>query len=65
MNASSRSPTLSVWRCEPKHEREIKHDLTAALPYRDNSIAKIQAQDVLEHLPFDKVALSWTRFIAC
>ena len=27
----------------------------AALPYADNSIAKIQAQDVLEHLPFDKV----------
>ena len=41
---------------EPKHDREIKHDLTAALPYPDCSIAKIQAQDVLEHLPFDKVA---------
>ncbi len=40
---------------EPAHDREIKHDLSAALPYADSSIAKIQAQDVLEHLPFDKV----------
>src|SRR6201999_976897 len=40
---------------EPKHEREIRHDLTAALPYADHSVAKIQAQDVLEHLPFEKV----------
>jgi SAM-dependent methyltransferase len=40
---------------EPAHDREIKHDLTAALPHADSSIAKIQAQDVLEHLPFDKV----------
>jgi SAM-dependent methyltransferase len=41
---------------QPKHQREIKHDLTAALPYPDGGVAKIQAQDVLEHLPFDKVA---------
>src|SRR5471032_494746 len=40
---------------EPAHDREIKHDLAAALPYADGSIAKIQAQDVLEHLAFDKV----------
>ena len=40
---------------EPAHEREIQHDLTAALPYDDDSIAKIQAQDVLEHLPFENV----------
>jgi len=39
---------------EPAHDREIRHDLTAALPFGDNSIAKVQAQDVLEHLPFDK-----------
>jgi SAM-dependent methyltransferase len=39
---------------EPAHEREVKHDLAGALPYAGNSIAKIQAQDVLEHLPFDK-----------
>jgi SAM-dependent methyltransferase len=41
---------------QPRHEREIKHDLTAPLPYPDDSIAKIQAQDVLEHLPFHKVS---------
>ncbi|HEY1877260.1 MAG TPA: methyltransferase domain-containing protein [Rhizomicrobium sp.] len=41
---------------QPKHQREIKHDLASALPYADGSIAKIQAQDVLEHLPFEKVA---------
>ena len=40
---------------EPAHAREVRHDLTAALAYDDNSIAKIQAQDVLEHLPFDRV----------
>ena len=40
---------------EPRHEREVRHDLTAALPYPDNSIAKIQAQDVLEHLPMERV----------
>jgi SAM-dependent methyltransferase len=40
---------------EPAHDREMRHDLTAALPYAQSSIAKVQAQDVLEHLPFDKV----------
>jgi len=39
----------------PAHDREIKHDLASPLPYPDNSIAKIQAQDVLEHLAFEKV----------
>lgn len=42
---------------EPAHDREIRHDLTAPLPYAAGSIAKIQAQDVLEHLGFDKVPL--------
>ncbi|HZQ40651.1 MAG TPA: methyltransferase domain-containing protein [Rhizomicrobium sp.] len=40
---------------EPAHAREVRHDLTAALSYDDNSIAKVQAQDVLEHLPFERV----------
>jgi len=40
---------------EPAHAREVRHDLTAALAYDGNSIAKIQAQDVLEHLPFERV----------
>ena len=39
----------------PAHDREVKRDLAAPLPYADNSIAKIQAQDVLEHLPLEKV----------
>src|SRR5438128_793923 len=42
---------------EPAHDREIRHNLTDPLPYPDASIARIQAQDVLEHLPFDKVPL--------
>lgn len=40
---------------EPQHDREVRHDATAALPYGDNSIAKVQSQDVFEHLPFEKV----------
>jgi SAM-dependent methyltransferase len=40
---------------EPAHEREVRHDLAAALPYPAGSIAKVQAQDVLEHLPFERV----------
>jgi SAM-dependent methyltransferase len=39
----------------PAHEREIKHNLTDPLPFADGSIAKIQAQDVLEHVPFEKI----------
>jgi SAM-dependent methyltransferase len=48
-------PNFTGLALEPAHDREIKHDLAAALPYAENSIAKIQAQDVLEHLAFDKV----------
>ena len=40
---------------EPAHAREIKHNLTDPLPYADGSVAKVQAQDVLEHLTFEKV----------
>ena len=48
---------------EPAHAREVRHDLaTGPLPFADSSIAKVQAQDVLEHLPFDKLPSScWTR----
>ena len=42
---------------KPAHDREIEHDLAEPLPFQDNSVAKIQAQDVLEHLAFDKVPL--------
>ena len=39
----------------PAHDREIAHDLLTPLPFEDGSIAKVQAQDVLEHLPFDRL----------
>jgi SAM-dependent methyltransferase len=39
----------------PAHDREIAHDATQALPFEGGSIAKVQAQDVLEHLPFEKL----------
>ena len=39
----------------PAHAREIAHDLAAPLPFADGAIAKVQAQDVLEHLPLDRV----------
>lgn len=48
-------PNFTGLALEPAHDREKKHDLAAALPYPAGSIAKIQAQDVLEHLAFDKV----------
>ena len=41
---------------QPAHDREIKHNLADPLPYADGSIAKVQAQDVLEHLAFEKVS---------
>ena len=40
---------------QPAHDREIKHNFTDPLPFGDGSIAKIQAQDVLEHVAFEKV----------
>jgi SAM-dependent methyltransferase len=39
----------------PQHDREMRHDATAALPFGDASIGKIQSQDVFEHLPFEKI----------
>ncbi|HEY0266270.1 MAG TPA: methyltransferase domain-containing protein [Rhizomicrobium sp.] len=39
----------------PAHDREIAHNLADPLPFDDDSIAKVQAQDVLEHLPFETV----------
>jgi SAM-dependent methyltransferase len=40
---------------QPAHDREIQHSFADPLPFADGSIAKIQAQDVLEHVPFEKV----------
>lgn len=48
-------PNFTGLALEPVHDREIKHNLIDPLPYAGGSIAKVQAQDVLEHLPFDKV----------
>lgn len=42
---------------EPAHAREIQHNLADPLPFADGSIAKIQAQDVLEHIAFEKASL--------
>jgi SAM-dependent methyltransferase len=41
---------------QPAHDREIQHNLTDPLPFPDGGIAKIQAQDVLEHVAFEKAA---------
>ena len=40
----------------PAHDRETKHNLTDPLPFADDSIGKIQAQDVLEHIAFEKIS---------
>jgi SAM-dependent methyltransferase len=39
----------------PAHDREIQHSFADPLPFADGSVAKIQAQDVLEHVAFEKV----------
>ena len=48
-------PNFTGLALEPAHDREVRHDATAALPFGDASIAKVQSQDVFEHLPFEKV----------
>jgi predicted SAM-dependent methyltransferase len=39
----------------PRHDREIKHNLYNPLPVKDESISKIQSQDVCEHLEYNKM----------
>jgi SAM-dependent methyltransferase len=39
----------------PSHDREIAHNALDALPFSDDSIPKIQSQDVFEHLPFERL----------
>ena len=39
----------------PTHDREMKQNALDVLPFSDESISKIQSQDVFEHLPFDKL----------
>jgi predicted SAM-dependent methyltransferase len=48
-------PNFTGLALAPQHDREMRHDATAALPFGDAAIAKIQSQDVFEHLPFEKV----------
>lgn len=40
---------------KPTHDREIAHDLRNPLSHADGSVAKVQAQDVFEHLPLDLI----------
>jgi hypothetical protein len=40
---------------KPKFERDIPHDAYRKFPIDDCSVAKVQAQDVFEHLEFDKI----------
>ncbi|WP_159074814.1 methyltransferase domain-containing protein [Polynucleobacter difficilis] len=37
----------------PKFEKDIQHNLNSRLPFEDNSLEKIQSQDVIEHIPYD------------
>jgi SAM-dependent methyltransferase len=39
----------------PRYEREMLHDLNNPLPVPDGSVKKIQAQDVMEHIPKERV----------
>lgn len=39
----------------PQHSQEIRHDARDPLPVADDSVAKIQSQDVFEHLPYDSL----------
>ena len=41
---------------QPSHERELQHDLHDPLPFEDESVEKLHAQDVLEHLQIEKVS---------
>ena len=39
----------------PEHSREIYHDATTPLPLDDNSVQKVQSQDVFEHISLEKI----------
>lgn len=40
---------------EPLYPKDVAHDVHDRLPVRDASVARIQAQDVFEHLEFDRI----------
>lgn len=50
--ASGRFMGLALF---PQHSQEIRHDAREPLPVADGSVAKIQSQDVFEHLPYDSL----------
>lgn len=39
----------------PQHSQEIRHDARQKLPVADNSVERIQSQDVFEHLAYDEL----------
>lgn len=41
----------------PRHDREIRHNLHEPLPFPDDSVRKVQAQDVFEHLEPNRVPM--------
>lgn len=49
------NPKFLCLALEPKTEKEIKHNAYHKLNFPDNSIAKIQSQDVFEHLDYSKL----------
>jgi hypothetical protein len=40
---------------EKRYAKDIAHDATKSLPFVDNSVIGFQAQDVFEHIEFDKL----------
>lgn len=49
------NPKFLCLALEPKTEKEIKHNAYDKLNFPENSIAKIQSQDVFEHLDHNKL----------
>jgi SAM-dependent methyltransferase len=48
-------PNFTGLALHPAHDREMAHNAVEALPFADGAIAKVQSQDVFEHLPFEKL----------
>lgn len=38
-----------------QNERHMRHDITKSLPFADNSVDAFQAEDVFEHIQYDKL----------
>jgi SAM-dependent methyltransferase len=49
------NPKFMCLALEPKTEKEIKHNAYDKLNFPENSIAKIQSQDVFEHLDYNRL----------